>query len=170
MSPASWRRAGTTHWSAWAGLSGESRSYPPCRRRAQRSIAHVSSSLPTICRRHGMHLRPIRGASKRLIHILVQEIVCELDDATNEAVLLIHWTGGRHTEVRVPRVKAGRYPSDMAPTAVEVIRKRAVSSPSRSTGCAARRAMARPGQRSVCAKCASVSVSRNMIRPKLTVR
>jgi hypothetical protein len=53
---------------------------------------------------------------QRLIHILVQEIVCNLDDVTNEAVLLIHWTGGRHTEVRVPRVKTGRYQSDMAPT------------------------------------------------------
>jgi hypothetical protein len=42
-------------------------------------------------------------------HILVQEIVCDPDDAANEAVLLIHWTGGRHTEVRVPRVKTGRY-------------------------------------------------------------
>ena len=52
---------------------------------------------------------------QRLIHILVREIVCELDDATNEAVLLIHWTGGRHTEVRVARVKTGRYPTDRAP-------------------------------------------------------
>lgn len=60
---------------------------------------------------------------QRLIHILVQEIVCELDDATNEAVLLIHWRGGRHTEVRVARVKTGRYPSDMAPTAVDALRK-----------------------------------------------
>jgi DNA invertase Pin-like site-specific DNA recombinase len=68
---------------------------------------------------------------QRLIHILVQEIVCELDDATNEAVLLIHWTGGRHTEVRVPRVKTGRYPSDMAPTAVEVLRKLAGHWPDR---------------------------------------
>ena len=39
---------------------------------------------------------------QRLIHILIREIVCDLDDASNEAVLLIHWTGGRHTEVRVP--------------------------------------------------------------------
>jgi DNA invertase Pin-like site-specific DNA recombinase len=68
---------------------------------------------------------------QRLIHILVQEIVCNLDDATNEAVLLIHWTGGRHTEARVPRVKTGRYPSDMAPTAVEVIRKLAGHWPDR---------------------------------------
>ena len=57
---------------------------------------------------------------QRLIHILVQEIVCELDDTANEAMLLIHCTGGRHTEVRVPRVKAGRYPSDIAPAAVDL--------------------------------------------------
>jgi hypothetical protein len=68
---------------------------------------------------------------QRLIHILVQEVVCELDDETNEAVLLIHWTGGRHTEVRVPRVKTGRYPADMAPTAVDALRKLAGHWPDR---------------------------------------
>jgi hypothetical protein len=62
------------------------------------------------------------GTKQRLIHILVQEVVCELDEATNEAVLLVHWTGGRHSEVRVPRVKTGRYPGDMAPTAVDALR------------------------------------------------
>ena len=61
------------------------------------------------------------GIKQRLIHILVQEIVCDLDDAANEAVLLIHWAGGRHTEVRVPRVKTGRYPGDIAPSAVALM-------------------------------------------------
>jgi DNA invertase Pin-like site-specific DNA recombinase len=60
---------------------------------------------------------------QRLIHILVHEIVCDLDDAANEVVLLIHWTGGRHSELRVPRVKTGRGPTDAAPSAVEAIRK-----------------------------------------------
>jgi DNA invertase Pin-like site-specific DNA recombinase len=68
---------------------------------------------------------------QRLIHILVQEIVCELDEATNEAVLLIHWRGGRHTEVRVARVKTGRYPSDIAPAAVDALRKLAGHWPDR---------------------------------------
>ena len=61
---------------------------------------------------------------QRLIHILIQEIVCDLDEAANEVVLLIHWTGGRHSELRVPRVRTGccdlRPP---APNAVEAIRK-----------------------------------------------
>ena len=57
--------------------------------------------------------------------------MCDLDNATNEAVLLIHWTGGRHTEVRVARVKTGRYPSDTLPTAVEALRKLAGHWPDR---------------------------------------
>ena len=40
---------------------------------------------------------------QRLIHILIQEIVCDVDEAAKEVVLLIHWTGGRHSELRVPR-------------------------------------------------------------------
>lgn len=68
---------------------------------------------------------------QRLIHILIREIVCDLDGASNEAVLLIHWTGGRHTEVRVRRVKTGRYPADRAPTAVDALRKLAGHWPDR---------------------------------------
>jgi hypothetical protein len=60
---------------------------------------------------------------QRLVRVLVQEVVCDLDDTANEAVLLIHWTGGRHTEVRVPRVKQGGYPADRIPVAVDALRK-----------------------------------------------
>ena len=44
---------------------------------------------------------------------------------------MIHWTGGRHTEVRVPRVKTGRYPGDIAPSAVDALRKLAGHWPDR---------------------------------------
>lgn len=60
---------------------------------------------------------------QRIVRILIQEVVIDLDDATNEAVVTIHWTGGRHTEIRVARVRTGRYPTDRHPSAVEVIRK-----------------------------------------------
>ena len=60
---------------------------------------------------------------QRLTRILIQEVVIDLDDATNEAVVIVHWTGGRHTELRVPRVKCGRYPENRHPSPVEVIRK-----------------------------------------------
>jgi hypothetical protein len=35
--------------------------------------------------------------------ILVQEIVADIDDQQHEIVLLIHWAGGRHSELRVRR-------------------------------------------------------------------
>jgi hypothetical protein len=38
----------------------------------------------------------------RRIHILIREMVCDLEDARNEAVLLIHWTGGRHRKCVFP--------------------------------------------------------------------
>jgi excisionase family DNA binding protein len=60
---------------------------------------------------------------QRIVRILIQEVVIDLDDATNEAVVTIHWTGGRHTEIRVARVRSGRYPADRHPSAVEVVRK-----------------------------------------------
>jgi hypothetical protein len=89
--------------------------------------------------------------------------VCELDDATNEAVLLIHWRSGRHTEVRVARVKTGRHPSDMAPTAFDALRKLAGHWPDRELAVSLNRmrcrlAMAKLGQWSVCAKCANVGL------------
>src|SRR5207244_1151439 len=60
---------------------------------------------------------------QRLTRILIQEVVIDLDQAANEAVITVHWHGGRHTEIRVARVRNGRYPDDRHPTPVEVIRK-----------------------------------------------
>ncbi|MDK1494837.1 recombinase family protein [Sinorhizobium sp. 7-81] len=82
-------------------------------------LLQLAQDLPTVWNAPSTETR----TKQRLIHILVQEIICDLDDATNEAVLLIHWIGGRHTEVRVARVKTGRYPAELAPSAVEALRK-----------------------------------------------
>ncbi len=60
---------------------------------------------------------------QRLVRILIQEVIVDLDDGRNEVVLVIHWTGGRHTELRVARVRTGRYPDDRQPSAVEVLRR-----------------------------------------------
>jgi hypothetical protein len=54
---------------------------------------------------------------------LRNQLMLDLDDATNEAVVTIHWNGGRHTELRVSRVQTGRYRVDRHPSPVEAIRK-----------------------------------------------
>ena len=63
------------------------------------------------------------GTKQRLIRVLVEEVVIDQDDEANETVVVIHWVGGRHTEIRVPRIKTGRYPSDRRPSSTAVMRK-----------------------------------------------
>lgn len=85
--------------------------------------------------------RPLRAVRpddartrQRLVHTLVQGIVVDLDGATNEAVLVVHWAGGRHTEIRVARVKTGRYPVDRTRCPVEAVRRLAPEWPDREGG------------------------------------
>jgi DNA invertase Pin-like site-specific DNA recombinase len=60
---------------------------------------------------------------QRIVRLLVREVVVTPDQASREVSLAIHWVGGHHTEVRVARVRTGRYPADRAPSAVEAMRK-----------------------------------------------
>lgn len=62
------------------------------------------------------------STKQRLMRILIQEIVIDQKEDDREVVLTIHWTGGRHTEIHVARVRSGRYPEDRHPSPVEVIR------------------------------------------------
>jgi hypothetical protein len=63
------------------------------------------------------------ATKQRLTRILIQEVILDLDEATNEAVVTVHWVGGRHTELRIARTSTGRYPEDVHPSPAEVMRK-----------------------------------------------
>jgi excisionase family DNA binding protein len=60
---------------------------------------------------------------QRLLRIVIHEVIADRDEEANEIVLTIHWVGGRHTEIRVARVRSGRYPENRQPSAATVIRK-----------------------------------------------
>jgi DNA invertase Pin-like site-specific DNA recombinase len=45
---------------------------------------------------------------KRVVRTVIQEAIADLDDATAEIVLTIHWVGGAHTEHRLPRRRRGQ--------------------------------------------------------------
>lgn len=83
------------------------------------ALMHLANDLPAAWNAPSTDAR----TRQRLTRIVIEEVVIDLDDATNEVVVTIHWVGGRHTEVRVARVKTGRYPADRKPNAVEVMRK-----------------------------------------------
>ena len=62
---------------------------------------------------------------QRIVRLLVREIVADVDDAASEIVLVIHWAGGRHTELRVPKNKTGHHGHTASETASEVVRRMA---------------------------------------------
>jgi hypothetical protein len=62
---------------------------------------------------------------QRIARILVREIVVDLDGKSNEVILMIHWTGGRHSEVRVAKNKSGHTSRWTDPDALKVIRRMA---------------------------------------------
>lgn len=59
---------------------------------------------------------------KRIVRSLIHEIVVDLDAAASEVVLVIHWIGGVHTEVRVPRRRRGQNSSHTAPETIDAVR------------------------------------------------
>ena len=40
---------------------------------------------------------------KRMVRTIIHEVVADIDDDAAEIVLAIHWVGGVHTELRLPR-------------------------------------------------------------------
>ena len=44
---------------------------------------------------------------KRIVRTLIQEVIADVDSDAGEIKLAIHWKGGVHTEVRVPRRRRG---------------------------------------------------------------
>jgi hypothetical protein len=65
------------------------------------------------------------GIKQRIVGILIQQIVVDLDEVTNEVVLFIHWTGGRHSEVRVAKHKRGQNGRCTPMEAIDVVRQMA---------------------------------------------
>ena len=45
---------------------------------------------------------------KRIVRTLIKEVVADVDDEAGEIVLVIHWMGGVHTELRLPRRRRGQ--------------------------------------------------------------
>ena len=71
-------------------------------------------------------------ARQQLLRALVADIIADVDEATREVVLTIHWRGGQHSQLRVRKPRSGehgcRTPEEalavMAPHGGAVVRRR----------------------------------------------
>ena len=45
---------------------------------------------------------------KRIVRTLIQEVVADIDDDASKIVLIVHWTGGVHSEICLPKRRRGQ--------------------------------------------------------------
>ena len=64
-------------------------------------------------------------ARQRLLRALVTDIIADVDEATREVVLTIHWRGGQHSQLRVRKPKSGEHGCRTPEEALAVMRSMA---------------------------------------------
>lgn len=64
-------------------------------------------------------------ARQQLLRTLVKDIVADVDDATREIVLTIHWRGGQHSQVKVVKPRSGEHGCRTPDEALAVMRSMA---------------------------------------------
>jgi DNA invertase Pin-like site-specific DNA recombinase len=88
---------------------------------AYEAAAPASAIDPAVFARLGANLEGIWSApttdarlKKRIVRTLIHEVVADIDDATSEIVVIIQWSGGVHSEIRLPKRRRGQRNSTSA--------------------------------------------------------
>jgi Recombinase/Recombinase zinc beta ribbon domain len=69
--------------------------------------------------------RTMMRTRQRLVRTLITEIVVDIDAAAGEIVLVIHWKGGQHSELRVRKPRTGEHGCCIPEQALAVMRSMA---------------------------------------------
>jgi DNA invertase Pin-like site-specific DNA recombinase len=85
------------------------------------SLVSLAQNLPAVWNAKTTDMR----LKQRITRILIQEIVADVDESAGEIVLIIHWAGGRHSELRVKKNLTGHHSRCTNMEAVEIIRRMA---------------------------------------------
>jgi DNA invertase Pin-like site-specific DNA recombinase len=84
-------------------------------------LLSLAQDLPAIWNSPSTDMR----LKQRIVRILIREIIATVEEKSREVVLLLHWAGGRHSELRVKKSETGRSRRCTDPEAIEVIRQMA---------------------------------------------
>lgn len=85
----------------------------------QELLLSLAQDLPAVWNSPAADMR----LKQRIVRIVLQEIVADIDQEHGEVVLLLHWAGGRHSELRVRKNPTGENRYRTAVEAFEVIRQ-----------------------------------------------
>lgn len=85
------------------------------------ALFSLAQNLPVVWHAETTDMR----LKQRITRILIQEIIADVDEAAGEIVLMIHWAGGRHSELRVKKNQSGHHSRCTSLEAIEIIRQMA---------------------------------------------
>jgi hypothetical protein len=85
------------------------------------TLLSLANNLPLVWNAETTDMR----LKQRIVRILIQEIVADVDESRSEILLMIHWTGGRHSELRVKKNLTGHHSRCTSLEAIEIIRRMA---------------------------------------------
>jgi excisionase family DNA binding protein len=84
-------------------------------------LLSLAQDLPAIWNSPSTDMR----LKQRLVRIVIDEIIADLDEKSGEIVLVIHWAGGRHSELRVKKNETGKHRRCTNVDAIGIIRQMA---------------------------------------------
>jgi excisionase family DNA binding protein len=84
-------------------------------------LLSLAQDLPAIWNSPSTDMR----LKQRIVRILIEEVVADVDESSREIILLIHWAGGRHSELRVKKREMGQHRWCTSLEAIEVVRQMA---------------------------------------------
>jgi DNA invertase Pin-like site-specific DNA recombinase len=84
-------------------------------------LLSLAQDLPAVWNSLGTDMR----LKQRIVRILIREIIADVEQDKQQIVLLIHWAGGQHSELRVKKNGLGKHRRCTSLEAVEVVRQMA---------------------------------------------
>ncbi|MBW2122893.1 MAG: recombinase family protein [Deltaproteobacteria bacterium] len=83
------------------------------------ALLQLAEVFPEVWKNPAMDMK----TKKRIVRLLVEEIVASIDDSPPEIRLIIHWKGGKHTPLRVKKNKTGSHRFCTQKDVVELVRE-----------------------------------------------
>jgi hypothetical protein len=78
----------------------------------------LAAKLETVWNRPDTDIR----LKKRIVRTLIHEVVVDVDAEAGELILVVHWKGGVHTELRLPRRRRGQNSKQTSKEIVHAVR------------------------------------------------
>jgi DNA invertase Pin-like site-specific DNA recombinase len=104
-------------------------------------LMSLAQDLPAVWNSPSTDMR----LKQRIVRILIREVIADIDENSREIVLLIHWAGGRHSELRFKKSETGKHRHCTSLDAIDTIHRMAGKFPDEQIAATLNRLQLRTG-------------------------